>query len=155
MTTMGLYEVRAHLSELVDQVAKRKKVLITLPPPCLVRLLRRAGRMCAKSSRRCWQFGTARDRRWAASLPFGSQSTEGAASRSTRDTKRRPYGSATHPRPNGVCPPSLRERAPSTRGSCCDGSTSLWERRERRRLEILVAAGSSGSISWTQGKDAE
>ena len=85
MTTMGLYEVRAHLSELVDQVAKRKKVLITLPPPCLVRLLRRAGRMCAKSSRRCWQFGTARDRRWAASLPFGSQSTKGAASRSTRD----------------------------------------------------------------------
>ena len=29
MTTMGFYEARTHLSELFDQVAKGKKVLIT------------------------------------------------------------------------------------------------------------------------------
>jgi len=29
MTTMGFYEARKHLSELLDQVAKGKKVLIT------------------------------------------------------------------------------------------------------------------------------
>ena len=29
MTTMGFYEARTHLSELLDQVAKGKKVLIT------------------------------------------------------------------------------------------------------------------------------
>ena len=29
MTTMGLYEARTHLSELLDQVAKGKRVLIT------------------------------------------------------------------------------------------------------------------------------
>ena len=29
MTTMGFYEARTHLSKLLDQVAKGKKVLIT------------------------------------------------------------------------------------------------------------------------------
>jgi prevent-host-death family protein len=29
MTTMGFYEARTHLSELLDQVAKGKKILIT------------------------------------------------------------------------------------------------------------------------------
>jgi prevent-host-death family protein len=42
MTTIGFYEARTHLSELLDQVAKGKKILITrrgkpaallLPPP--------------------------------------------------------------------------------------------------------------------------
>jgi prevent-host-death family protein len=42
MTTIGFYEARTHLSELLDQVAKGKKVLITrrgkpaallVPPP--------------------------------------------------------------------------------------------------------------------------
>ena len=39
MTTMGFYEARTHLSELLDQVAKGKKVLITRrgKPAALIR----------------------------------------------------------------------------------------------------------------------
>jgi antitoxin (DNA-binding transcriptional repressor) of toxin-antitoxin stability system len=69
MTTMGFYEARTHLSELLDQVAKGKKFSspdAANPPPCLVPLPRRTSTMCARSSRRCWHSAIAKGLRYAA-----------------------------------------------------------------------------------------
>jgi len=56
MTTMGFYEARTHLSELLDEVAKGKKVLITRrgkPAALLGPLPRRTSTTCGRSSGKC------------------------------------------------------------------------------------------------------
>lgn len=69
MTTMGFYEARTHLSELLDEVAKGKKILITRrgrpaaligPPP----LENRRDRV--RSLKRRWRSATVRGQPWAA-----------------------------------------------------------------------------------------